>query len=56
MKIVIVGATGAMGKHLVSAFEKDHEIVRVAQKDGDIPADITSTASIENLFKQVGLV
>ena len=54
MKIVIVGATGTMGKHLVSVFEKEHEIVRVASKGGDIQTDITSTASIENLFKQTG--
>ncbi len=54
MKIIIVGATGTMGKHLTSAFEKDHEIIRVSGKGGDIQADITSTESIENLFKQVG--
>lgn len=54
MKIIIVGATGTMGKHLVSALEKDHEIVRVASKGGDIQADITSPESIENMFRQVG--
>jgi len=54
MKIIIVGATGTMGKHLVSALEKEHEIIRVASNGGDIEADITSTESIENMFKQVG--
>ena len=54
MKIIIVGATGTMGKYLTGAFEKEHEIIRVASKGGDIQADITSTASIENMFKQVG--
>ncbi len=54
MKIIIVGATGTMGKHLTSAFEKEHEIVRVASNGADIDADITSTESIENMFKQVG--
>jgi NAD(P)-dependent dehydrogenase (short-subunit alcohol dehydrogenase family) len=54
MKIVIVGATGTMGKYLTSAFEKDHEIVSVAETGGDIRADITSTESIENMFKKVG--
>lgn len=54
MKIIIVGATGTMGKHLASAFEKEHEVIRVASKGGDIQADITSTESIENMFKQVG--
>lgn len=54
MKIIIVGATGTMGLHLTAALETEHEIVRVASKDGDIQADITSTKSIENMFKQVG--
>lgn len=54
MKIIIVGATGTMGKHLTNAFEKDHEIIRVGAKSGDIQADITSAESIESLFKQAG--
>jgi NAD(P)-dependent dehydrogenase (short-subunit alcohol dehydrogenase family) len=54
MKIIIVGATGTMGKHLVSALEKEHEVIQAAQKGADIQVDITSTESIENLFKQVG--
>ncbi|MFV8325211.1 short chain dehydrogenase [Flavobacterium sp. ZS1P14] len=54
MKIIIVGATGTMGKHLSSAFEKEHEIIRVGSESGDAQVDITSTESIENLFKQVG--
>jgi NAD(P)-dependent dehydrogenase (short-subunit alcohol dehydrogenase family) len=54
MKVIIVGATGTMGKHLASAFESEHEVIKVASKGGDIQADITSAESIENLFKQVG--
>ncbi len=54
MKIIVVGATGTMGKHLAGAFEKDHEVIRVAKESGDILADITSTESIENLFRQAG--
>jgi NAD(P)-dependent dehydrogenase (short-subunit alcohol dehydrogenase family) len=54
MKIIIVGASGTMGKHLTSAFEKEHEVIKAASEGGDIQVDITSTESIENLFKQVG--
>jgi NAD(P)-dependent dehydrogenase (short-subunit alcohol dehydrogenase family) len=53
-KIIIVGATGTMGKHLTRAFEKEHEIIKVASKGGDVQADITSTESIESMYKQVG--
>jgi len=54
MKIIIVGATGTMGSFLAAAFETEHQVVRVASKGGDIQADITSTTSIESMFKQVG--
>jgi len=54
MKIIIVGATGTMGKHLASVFEKDNEVIKAASKGGDIQVDITSTESIENMYKQVG--
>lgn len=54
MKIIIVGASGTMGKHLISAFEKDHEIIKVSTTGGDIPTDITSTASIENMYQKAG--
>lgn len=53
-KIIIVGATGTMGKHLSNAFEKEHEVVRAASEGGDIQVDITSTESIEKMYKQVG--
>jgi NAD(P)-dependent dehydrogenase (short-subunit alcohol dehydrogenase family) len=54
MKIIIVGASGTIGKHIAGSLETDHEIIRVGSKSGDIQADITSPASIEKLFKQVG--
>jgi NAD(P)-dependent dehydrogenase (short-subunit alcohol dehydrogenase family) len=54
MKIIIVGATGAMGQYLSAALEQEHQVIRVASKGGDIQADITSAISIENMFKNVG--
>ena len=54
MKMIIVGASGTMGKYLTSAFEKEHEVIKAATVEGDIQVDITSPESIENMFKQVG--
>ena len=54
MKIIIVGATGTMGKHLTGAFEKEHEVIKAASKGGDIQVDITSAESIENMYNQAG--
>ena len=54
MKMIIVGASGTMGKHLTAAFKKEHEVITAASEGCDIQVDITSTASIENMYKQVG--
>ena len=54
MTIIIVGATGTIGKHLTNAFEKEHKVIKTASKGGDIQVDITSTESIENMFKLAG--
>jgi NAD(P)-dependent dehydrogenase (short-subunit alcohol dehydrogenase family) len=54
MKIIIVGATGTMGTYLSSAFENEHEIIRVATEGGDFQVDITSAEAIEKFFQAVG--
>jgi NAD(P)-dependent dehydrogenase (short-subunit alcohol dehydrogenase family) len=53
-RIIIVGASGTMGKHLAAAFEKEHEIVRAAYDSGDYLVDITSTDAIEKFYQEVG--
>lgn len=52
--MIIVGASGTMGRHLTTAFEKEHEVITAASKGCDVQVDITSAESIENMFKQVG--
>ena len=53
-RIIILGASGTMGKHLATAFEKEHEVVRVTSKSGDYQVDITSADSIEAFYKKAG--
>lgn len=54
MKIIIVGATGTLGKKVTADLEKDHEIVRVGTRSGDIQADITDPGSIKSMFEKAG--
>ena len=54
MKIVIVGASGTMGTYLSKAFEKDNEIVKADRNSLDVQVDITSSESIEKMYKQIG--
>ncbi|MBK7559798.1 MAG: short chain dehydrogenase [Chitinophagaceae bacterium] len=54
MKIIIVGASGTMGKHLAAAFKKEHEVITAATKGCDVEVDITSPESIENMYRKTG--
>jgi NAD(P)-dependent dehydrogenase (short-subunit alcohol dehydrogenase family) len=54
MKILLVGASGTMGSYLKKTFATEHEVVTAALTNGDVEVDITSTASIEAMFKRVG--
>lgn len=54
MKIIIVGASGTMGKHLTAAFKTAHKVITAASKGCDVQVDITSPESIEHMYKQVG--
>ncbi len=56
MKIVIVGASGAVGNTAVEALSGRHEIVTVGRSSGDIQADIEDIDSIRSLYRQVGKV
>ncbi|MGN8057029.1 short chain dehydrogenase [Pedobacter sp. 22163] len=54
MKIIIVGATGTLGKKVAEAFAQKHEIIRVGNTKGDVQVDITNEASIKAMFEQIG--
>lgn len=54
MKIIIVGATGTLGKKVTEAFAPKHEIIRVGNTKGDVQVDITKETSIKNMFEKIG--
>lgn len=54
MKIIIIGATGTIGKHVVKALENGNEIIQIGSKSGDFQVDIADAASIKALFEKVG--
>jgi NAD(P)-dependent dehydrogenase (short-subunit alcohol dehydrogenase family) len=56
MKIVIIGATGTIGKAVAAALRGNHEIVAVSRSAGDHHADITDKASLEKIFAAIGRV
>ncbi|MDB4947475.1 MAG: Aklaviketone reductase [Gemmatimonadetes bacterium] len=54
MRIVVVGATGTIGKAVVDALSGRHEVVRVGHTHGEHTVDIASAGSIRALFDAVG--
>jgi NAD(P)-dependent dehydrogenase (short-subunit alcohol dehydrogenase family) len=56
MKIVIIGATGTIGKSVVNELKSRHEIIQVGFQSGDANVDITNNQSIENLYKKIGAI
>lgn len=57
MKILVIGATGAVGSAVAQALdERKHDVIRVGRTSGDLRVDITSDASVDALYSQVGRV
>jgi NAD(P)-dependent dehydrogenase (short-subunit alcohol dehydrogenase family) len=56
MKILVVGATGTIGRFVTTALSERHEIVKAGSKSGDVQVDIKESGSIRKLFETVGKV
>lgn len=56
MKIIIIGASGTVGRAVTEALSRRHEVIRVGRTQGDEQVDITSQASVQALFEKVGRV
>ena len=54
MKILVIGATGTIGKAVADRLSAKHNIVRAGYRDGDVTLDLGSKASIEAMFAKVG--
>lgn len=54
MRVLIVGANGTLGKAVVNEMNGEAEIISASRTDADQEVDITSTESIEKMFKEVG--
>ena len=53
MKIIIVGASGRIGKEVDKALSHSHEIIRVGVRSGDVQCDYTDTASVRAMFEKI---
>jgi NAD(P)-dependent dehydrogenase (short-subunit alcohol dehydrogenase family) len=54
MKVMVIGATGMIGRAVVEQLSLRHELVKVGHKDGEYRVDISSPDSIKKLYEAVG--
>ena len=54
MRVIVIGATGTIGREIVAALEPRHEVVRVSRHGGEHQVDIVDPASIRDLYRRVG--
>jgi len=54
MKVIIVGASGRIGKEVDKALSGSHDIVRVGARGGDVQCDYTDPESVRQMFDQIG--
>ncbi|BBB25614.1 short chain dehydrogenase [Amphritea japonica] len=56
MKILLVGASGTIGKAVKTALSKDNNIITANYSGGDVQVDLGSPESIRAMFTNVGAV
>ena len=54
MRILIVGASGTIGRAVVSELGQRHEVIAAGRASGNVHLDITDSRSISSAFEEVG--
>ncbi len=54
MRIILIGATGLIGRVLLERLSERHELIPVGHSSGENRVDITDQSSIRSLFEKVG--
>lgn len=55
-KIIVIGASGTIGKAIVEQLGQRHEVITVGRSSGQYQVRIEDPASVQALFEQVGKV
>lgn len=56
MKVMVIGASGTIGRGVVENLQRDHQVIRVGKTQGDFQVDLTDESSVKALFANTGKV
>lgn len=54
MKILIIGACGAVGNTAVEALSARHEVITAGKTSGDVQVDLEDLSSIQAMYQKIG--
>lgn len=54
MRILIIGATGTIGRPIAEALEGQHDVIRASHRNADLRVDIADPQSIAAMYDRVG--
>jgi NAD(P)-dependent dehydrogenase (short-subunit alcohol dehydrogenase family) len=54
MRVLIIGAKGALGQAAVNALKDRHEIITAGRSSGDVKVDLLDRQSIVSMYKEAG--
>lgn len=56
MKVMVVGASGTIGRAVVENLQENHDILRIGKTQGDLQVDLTDELSVTQLFERSGQI
>ncbi|HEX2203931.1 MAG TPA: NAD-dependent epimerase/dehydratase family protein [Longimicrobium sp.] len=56
MRVIVVGASGTIGRAVAEALDGEHEVLRASRSSGDLRVDLASADSIRRMYDAAGEV
>ena len=54
MRVIVIGATGTIGREVAKALQVEHEVVTASRSGGTLHVDIADPESIEAMYRKAG--
>src|SRR5438477_9685799 len=54
MKVIVIGASGTIGRAVAEALSARHQVVRVGRTRSDYQVDLAAKDSIQRFYKAIG--